>query len=303
MKTIALEGKNAHGRVALVSDEDYPLVSTYKWYVREVRRPNGNVSGPYAMTTIWESGKQLNIFMHKMITGWPNTDHANRDGLDNQRHNLRPGANGPNQQNMASRLNSSSQYKGVTWDKSRGKWLASIVVSYERTYLGRFDDEAEAARAYDATALLCWGEYARLNFPGEHPEAIRQHWEIEPVHAPRVILTQGEKDRARVLSKFTRGADDECWLWTDKPDAKGYGVIKIGGKVKKAHRVVYEMMVGPIPDGWTIDHNWDAGCKHRHCVNWVRHLRPLPNIDNVMLANGICAIRARGGERILRPGE
>ena len=61
----------------------------------------------------------------------------------------------------------SSKYKGVTWDKSRSLWIAGVKVDGKRFNLGRFKDEGDAARAYDAAALKAWGEYARLNFPDE----------------------------------------------------------------------------------------------------------------------------------------
>lgn len=53
-----------------------------------------------------------------------------------------------------------------------------------------------------------------------------------------------------------------CWLWTGAT-SDGYGQIGAGTKVKKAHRVSYEMMYGAIPDKLTVDHV----CKNRACVN------------------------------------
>jgi hypothetical protein len=57
---------------------------------------------------------------------------------------------------------------------------------------------------------------------------------------------------------------DTCWLWTACKKADGYGQIGVGGgKLKSAHRLSYEMHVGPIPPGLVIDHL----CRIRHCVN------------------------------------
>jgi AP2 domain len=60
---------------------------------------------------------------------------------------------------------SRSKYKGVRYDKRRKKWIAEIYHKGKRYYLGSFDNEIEAARAYDARARILFGPYARLNFP------------------------------------------------------------------------------------------------------------------------------------------
>lgn len=74
---------------------------------------------------------------------------------------------------------------------------------------------------------------------------------------------------------------DGCWLWTGYIDAKGYGVLGIGGKrLSKAHRFSYERFVGPIPAGKCLDHL----CRVRHCVNPV-HLEPVTNQENVIRGN------------------
>ena len=85
---------------------------------------------------------------------------------------------------------------------------------------------------------------------------------------------------------------DECWPWSKSLFPTGYGQIcwsEGGRKVTAlAHRVVYEALVGPIPDGLDLDHtchNRDescrggATCKHRACVN-PEHLEPATNKEN-----------------------
>lgn len=57
-----------------------------------------------------------------------------------------------------------SRYRGVTLARN-GRWVASIQVDHETHYLGRFDDEEDAAKAYDRAALSLLGDSARLNFP------------------------------------------------------------------------------------------------------------------------------------------
>jgi len=94
-------------------------------------------------------------------------DHINRDCRDNSASNLRGGSKTENNYNVSPQENSSSKYLGVTWDKSRGKWTAGIKVNYNRVNLGRFDDEKEAAKAYDKAAVIYRGEWSNLNFPLE----------------------------------------------------------------------------------------------------------------------------------------
>jgi hypothetical protein len=63
------------------------------------------------------------------------------------------------------RGNYGSRYKGVTFVKSYGKWRAKIVYKKKRIVIGYFDDEASAAKAYDAKAREMFGEFAAPNFP------------------------------------------------------------------------------------------------------------------------------------------
>lgn len=86
---------------------------------------------------------------------------------------------------------------------------------------------------------------------------------------------------------------DSCWLWTGT-NASGYGIIQRSAKMKRrqAHRFLYEQIVGPIPEGLTLDHlchNRDRSCPggktcmHRRCVN-PAHMEPVP--DRVNVARG-----------------
>lgn len=70
---------------------------------------------------------------------------------------------------------------------------------------------------------------------------------------------------------------DGCWLWTGKIDRRGYGKTNRG---RLAHRVAYELSVGPIPDGLQIDHVVARGCTNHNCVN-PAHLEPVTNAENM----------------------
>ena len=165
MRSVSLYGRKAAGRVALVDDEDYDWIMERHWRVQEQMR-NGRVHGPYAIGHMRQGdGTWKPVRMHKLITGWPLTDHINHDTLDNRRFNLRPATDRQSSQNRRPFITAASAYKGITWNRQHRKWLTRIGTSTGRMFLGLFTDEVEAARAYDAAARELFGEYAYLNFP------------------------------------------------------------------------------------------------------------------------------------------
>lgn len=148
------------GLYALVDDQDYELVSGFTWLI--MRRPKGVL---YARSRYRDDvGKVREQRMHRLITGWPETDHINLNGLDNRRENLRQ-AN--RSQNCANRRKPThgvtSRFKGVSWDLRNRKWLAMIMVHKRNIYLGRYLSELEAAKAYNDAAAKYFGEFALLN--------------------------------------------------------------------------------------------------------------------------------------------
>lgn len=101
-------------------------------------------------------------------------------------------------------------------------------------------------------------------------------------------MQRGRDNRTlvRFLSKVDKAND--CWLWTAALLKTGYGRFKKDGKTKLAHRVSYELLVGPIPDGLTLDHL----CRERRCVN-PAHLEPVTAKVNVLRGETITAHNAR----------
>jgi hypothetical protein len=100
--------------------------------------------------------------MHKLLTGWPQTDHVDHNGLNNQRYNLRPATDSQNRANQRPSRPRISAFKGVT--PRYGRWAAQIKVGGRHVSLGVYGTEAEAALAYDAAARHYFGEYACPNF-------------------------------------------------------------------------------------------------------------------------------------------
>ena len=79
------------------------------------------------------------------------------------------------------------------------------------------------------------------------------------------------------MDRFWKKVDKAfgCWLWTGSVHKSGYGQFRYMGKTQPAHRVSYELFVGPIPEGLDVLHS----CDERRCVN-PAHLRPGTDLDN-----------------------
>ena len=160
MKTLIINSKT-HGICnVLLDDEDYENVIKHKWFVIK--------TGKYVYAARWHYGeKNIMILLHRMINKTPIgfvTDHKNRNSLDNQKHNLRTATVSQNAANIKSQENSTSQFLGVYWETRRNKWFVTIKSNKKNKFIGRFDEEVEAAKAYDKAAIECHGEFANLNF-------------------------------------------------------------------------------------------------------------------------------------------
>lgn len=80
----------------------------------------------------------------------------------------------------------------------------------------------------------------------------------------------------RIADRFVVG--DECWDWL-RPWKRGYGYIYHDGRNQPAHRVIYELLVGPVPPGYELDHL----CRNKACVR-PSHLEPVLHVDNMRRA-------------------
>jgi hypothetical protein len=80
---------------------------------------------------------------------------------------------------------------------------------------------------------------------------------------------------ARFWAKVEKRVDG-CWVWTAKITSHGYGEFWIDGRGRGAHRVAYELVIGPIPEGLEIDHL----CRVRNCVN-PAHLEAVTASENI----------------------
>ena len=151
------------GFVTIIDDEDYDLVSQYRWHVLAFK--DGR---KYATRTVNISGHRTSQYLRSLITGFKLVDHADLDGLNNRRNNLRNASHSLNHANQPKRRGV-SKYKGVNWRKDCQKWEAKIRVNGRTIYLGMFRTEKEAARKYDEAAKIHFDSFARLNFEEREP--------------------------------------------------------------------------------------------------------------------------------------
>lgn len=106
-------------------------------------------------------------------------------------------------------------------------------------------------------------------------------WRIATGRASGLCRSCSDAARARVdpLPRFLAKVEEDasgCWVWQAHVLPTGYGVFKLRGKMRGAHRVAYELLVGPIPTGLHLDHL----CRNRRCVN-PEHLEPVTCLENI----------------------
>lgn len=150
------EIKMSKGKVMLIDDSDYGLMSRFAWSWFKSRNTY------YASTDI---GGRCRILAHRLILGAKQgqlTDHIDGDGLNNQRSNIRLCSRSQNCQHTKIRMDNRTGYRGV--HKLAKGFVAKIRSNGERHYLGYFPTAIEAAQVYDIAARKYHGDYASLNF-------------------------------------------------------------------------------------------------------------------------------------------
>lgn len=164
----------------------------------------------------------------------------------------------------------------ITDDNVSGPGAIGVAPDLTSTYLGGADmpdrtcsvDGCE--RRHDARGL-CVTHYTRWKKHGD-PSADVPVLDRMPPGTPYID---------RLMAKVDKGGLNGCWLWTASlSQGTGYGQVRDQhGRTKGAHRAVYELLVGPIPEGLELDHL----CCVRSCVN-PAHLEPVTRVENVRRA-------------------
>ena len=144
-----------------------------RWKVKRRRIKAGDEAGFLNNTGYWRVGLLGKQFLchrivwelhHGVIPAGCVIDHVDKNPQNNQIGNLRLCTQLENNWNQTTnRIGVSSQYKGVHWHSSSGKWRSRIRFEGKSKHLGCYSCEVEAAKAYNVAALQIHGEYASLN--------------------------------------------------------------------------------------------------------------------------------------------
>ncbi len=165
MKTIIIESKKFGTKEVLIDDEDFELVSQYKWHLDKHYKRDADIF--YASAC--RRGTKNNLRMHTLIMNTPKgmeIDHKNTNTLDNRRDNLRVVTRQQNIWNRSIQRNNKCGFKGVYKDNHcRGykKYRARIRFNGKVKMSSRVMTPEEAALIYNKWALACYGEFAKLN--------------------------------------------------------------------------------------------------------------------------------------------
>ena len=155
------------GYAALVSDEDFPMLSQFHWFARE-RQSKKGITTVRSVETRMRVAKdtQIGIAMHRIIMNPPPgmvVDHIDGNTLNNQRSNLRVVTPGENVRNRKAQPYGIHRYRGVFWDHEENCWKVGLFWD-TMTLVGNFETPEEAARFYNAKAIEKYGMDAILNF-------------------------------------------------------------------------------------------------------------------------------------------
>ena len=155
------------GFVVLIDVDLAPLIGIWKWFAKF----DGKKRVVAARTQHYYHGlyrKSKTIYLHQVILPLPSgmvVDFKNHNTLDCRRKNLFAATASDDATNRIKKTGTTSKYRGVSY--WRGTWRAQVIHRGRIYYLGTFNSEIEAAKAYDDLAIVLHGGQAQLNFaPG-----------------------------------------------------------------------------------------------------------------------------------------
>lgn len=217
--SLPLNGKHGKGKSVVIARQWLDEVSKYTW--RAV--PGVNTTYAYTQITIGD-GEQTSLAMHDLIMRPPKgmkVDHIDGDGLNNEPSNLRVVTHSQNMMNRRPNRNSSSKYKGVSWDKRHQKWKAKIRYNNKIIHLGSYDDEETPARVYDVFAIKYHGEYARLNFPDDVEKSIETYNNLPVKQTTSVYrgVSWDKRDKRWIVHIYVNRKQIHVGSFTDELEA------------------------------------------------------------------------------------
>ena len=148
-------------KVAVIDFDDFEKVRPYKWYAQLIHKQW------YATRLFYLGGKRKTGYLHILLCpgGGKEVHHIDGDGLNNRRLNLQRRTHAQNLQGFQrKKTGASSRFRGVCWFKRDSVWVSYLKKNGRLHHLGRFENEEDAARAYDAAARKYFGEFASPNF-------------------------------------------------------------------------------------------------------------------------------------------
>jgi len=161
---IVLYDRFGNVTVETIFDTDIiEYISKYKWYLANTN---------YVVSDYIEDGIRKQMSLHRAVMfiknnfqdDFTNIDHKDTNTLNNLFTNLRSCTVNQNMMNSNKQKWCSSKWKGVFWNNHATKWQAQITFNGKKLkILDRFDNEIDAARAYNAAAIKYFGEFANLN--------------------------------------------------------------------------------------------------------------------------------------------
>lgn len=161
--------KLTQNQYAIVDDEDFKNLELFNWVASKDKYGKYYATRTILVSEI-NSYKKSKISMHRYLLNPKiglEVDHINGDTLDNRKRNLRICTRQQNNWNRVGIKNTSSKYKGVSFNKEKQRWTARIGKTINgkvvKKYGGAFDLESEAAVAYNKMATDLYGEYAFIN--------------------------------------------------------------------------------------------------------------------------------------------
>jgi len=154
-----------NGMLTTVDSDDLSDLSQYRWHCLLPSRV-GKTAYAYAWIPYPNAVMMHRHLMHLDVGDSEHVHHKDEDGLNNQRSNLEV-VTVSQHLSMQGPRGLTSEFKGVHWENNRWKWKAMIHVNGKDIFLGRYDDEVEAALTYDQAVRKFRTDHAYLNFPGE----------------------------------------------------------------------------------------------------------------------------------------